>query len=390
MGKICWILISLLYTMALPALATPAVSKPEKAVAAQKAPASKPLVPAKVAGKAQPGKSTTASPAKKNPQKPQSIAAQRPKPSWLVIPIYLSTDTSYLWEVDNPFHRFFITQETEESGHHGDLAYQVPLGDLRDVTTLNIESIFTTDVQPISLLIERYHALGVIAIIVKSHDEQKNACEVQVKVFNRAGLLFASEPVALPPRAQLDEIFKLAQTRAFKMAHVSKTIEDDGDDETDAEEVEEERMTPPEDAGIPQGPKDPLAIGSLASPVPGPVIDHAGLPDETLAEAKMQVKVLFRTLDQWNQIRRKLSTARFIQDFEVATLSANVVTVSFTRRVGLPALQDQLAGIGLHLGQDHLQRWELRLQVGRPLASASATVAHAPMPVDLDGAEVDE
>ena len=89
---------------------------------------------------------------------PFSETAARPL---LVIPIYQAAGLRLLWEDSNPWFAPWVAQEAE-SGLRPVIA---PLGDLKDITSVNLESIATGDPETVAALKARYQTAGILVAI---------------------------------------------------------------------------------------------------------------------------------------------------------------------------------------------------------------------------------
>lgn len=239
---------------------------------------------------------------------------------YVIIPVYISPDTSYLWEEDNPWSRYWSKQETKTKGKIADSQFTLPLGDLRDIAGLTIEDAMMSKEHPLSQIMERYQGHVALIVILKSLDDGMNSHELQIKTQTRSGIFQpAYEPIVLQGQkgVTLDDIFKNAVQKSFAIVTGKGNID----------------MT--------------------ASVEPSRVEESPQTNQEPGSEGTSSFKAVasFNTFQDWQAIRQALGRSDYIDDFDILNLNRQQAEIYIKSRVPVSALKAKLAQIGLRLDQ---------------------------------------
>ena len=227
---------------------------------------------------------------------------------------------------------YWVARDTKTGGKEAGITYRVPLADLRDRTTCTIEQVNTEKSQPISLLIERYHAEGAIVPILKNLDDGQNGHELQIKVFSRAGRLSVGEPIFIEGKNRpLSAIFAKAATQAF---NPEDEIIDEHGVETD-------------------------------QTVSRPYAPSQGGRESSSRADNLIMKVAFRNLGEWTDIKRRMTQSSFIGRFDVKKLSKQQAEVLVTSNLSQGELFQKLSSSGLFV-QEGAGVPTVSLNPGRP------------------------
>ena len=211
----------------------------------------------------------------------------------ILVPIYLTSDESLMWDTKNPWHQFWKKAPQEEV-----LKTLVPLGDAQDIMSVSIEDIMTGRAQRVQSLLERYGKEALVVAILKRVSLDHNELELTVKLFHRDRLVFSSEPLFVESETVED---------AFARARVDliKLLQDQG--------------------------------ASVAQ------LNNVGLQTYHVAAS-------FNSFAQWQQIRRALKIGA-IQDSSVANLSKTHAKLVIKSSLPFQELVAELARSGLVLSE---------------------------------------
>jgi hypothetical protein len=237
---------------------------------------------------------------------------------FLIIPIYISPDTSYLWEEDNPWALYWTNQETKTKGKISGYQFTVPLGDLRDISGLTIEDALTSKDRPLSLIMERYKGTIALTVVLKSLDDGLNSHELQIRTHTSSG---AFEPIYEPIVLQgqkgvsLDDIFKNAMQKSFAIVtgkgnlNMTEAVEpSQRDDDTQTSQESDSDL--------------PSNFNAIAS---------------------------FNNFQEWQAIRQALGRSDYVDDFDIINLNRQQAEIYLRSRVPVSTLKGKLAQVGLKL-----------------------------------------
>jgi hypothetical protein len=239
-----------------------------------------------------------------------------PEGRLLIIPVYISPDSSFLWEETNPWNRYWVSQETKTKGKMNGRPFTVPLGDLRDIAGLTIEDAMTSKMQPLSLMMERYKGDVALILILKSLDDGMNSHELLVKAHTRTGVLEQSyEPIVLQGQKGVtpNDIFKSAVQKSIAMISGKGGVD----------------------------------LMAAVEPSQG---DDSGEPGAA-SPSNFKAVVSFNNFQDWQSIRQALSNSEYIDEFEVLNLNRHQAEISVKSRIPAAALREKLAQVGVRLNQ---------------------------------------
>jgi hypothetical protein len=242
----------------------------------------------------------------------------------VIIPIYISPDTSFLWEESNPWTRHWVKFETQAKGKMDRYNFTVPLGDLKDIMVLTIEDAITSKGQKINSLMERYQAEVALIPILKSLDDGINSHELQFKTFSKAGLQQATEPIILQGQRGviLDDIMKTATKKVA--AALNGKVSDD-------------KM------------QNAIVDNQLKRDMPLSTEERALASEQS---SNLKVTANFRTFQDWQAIRQSLSKSDLIDGVDVLNLTRQQADLFIKSRGSLSALKAKLAALGVKLDHD--------------------------------------
>jgi len=110
---------------------------------------------------------------------PFSETAARPL---LIVPVYQAAGLKLLWEDGNPWFAPWVAQE----GKSGLRPIIAPLGDLEDITTINLDRVVTGDEETIAGAKQRYQTAGVLVALADLKRDllnSKNVLQVTLTEF---------------------------------------------------------------------------------------------------------------------------------------------------------------------------------------------------------------
>ena len=211
----------------------------------------------------------------------------------ILLPIYLTTDESQLWQSGNPWHTFWQKTPQEEI-----FKTLVPLGDVQDIMGTSIEDIMTGHYQRVQTLLDRYEKDALVVAILKRVSSEHNELELTVKLFHKERLVFSSEPLFVEG-ATIEEGYSNARVELIK------------------------------------------------------VLQNQGASVKETKDAGLQtyhVTATFSSFAQWQQIRRGLKTGA-IRHFDISSLSRTYAKIVLKSNLAFNILASELARKGLVLGE---------------------------------------
>ncbi len=133
----------------------------------------------------------------------------------ILVPVYLTSDESLMWDTKNPWHQFWQQAPQEDV-----LKTRVPLGDVQDIMSVSIEDIMTNRSQRVQGLLERYGKKALVVAILKRVSFEHNELELTVKLFHSDRLVFSGDPLFVEGET-LEEAFTKARIDLIKALHLS-------------------------------------------------------------------------------------------------------------------------------------------------------------------------
>jgi len=129
----------------------------------------------------------------------------------ILVPVYLTSDESLMWDTKNPWHQFWQQASQEDV-----LKTRVPLGDVQDIMSVSIEDIMTNRSQRVQGLLERYGKKALVVAILKRVSFEHNELELTVKLFHDGRLMFSGDPLFVEGET-LEEAFTKARIKLIKV-----------------------------------------------------------------------------------------------------------------------------------------------------------------------------
>ena len=207
----------------------------------------------------------------------------------ILVPVYLTSDESWMWDRKNPWHQFWQQAPQEDV-----LKTLVPLGDVQDIMSVSIEDIMTGRAKRIQGLLDRYEKDALVVAILKRVSLDHNELELTVKLFNSNRLLFSSDPIFVDAETT-EEAFKKARIE------IIKSLQDQS---------------------------------------------SSAVQTKNVGLQTYHVTASFNSFAQWQQIRRGVKIGA-VQVFSVASLSRTYAKVVIKSSLSFPELVGELARRGL-------------------------------------------
>ncbi len=128
----------------------------------------------------------------------------------ILVPVYLTSDESLMWDTKNPWHQFW-----QKAPQENVLKTRVPLGDVEDIMGISIEDIMTNRAQRVQGLLDRYGKEALVVAILKRVALEHNELELTVKLFHSDRLVFSSDPIVVNADTT-EEAFSKARIELIK------------------------------------------------------------------------------------------------------------------------------------------------------------------------------
>jgi Uncharacterized protein conserved in bacteria (DUF2066). len=138
----------------------------------------------------------------------QNFTAQT---SFVLIPIYITSDETLLWQPVNPLRSYLNASQTQQN-----LKGIIPLGDVEDMAEVTIEDIMAGKHQKVRRLIERYQKDLALVLLLRQLDYEGQSHELTVKVFDKDSQQRIFEAIQIDADDQ-QASFKLAVENTLQM-----------------------------------------------------------------------------------------------------------------------------------------------------------------------------
>tara|TARA_R110002095_G_scaffold88639_2_gene77438 strand:+ start:3423 stop:4640 length:1218 start_codon:yes stop_codon:yes gene_type:complete len=247
----------------------------------------------------------------------------------ILVPIYLTSDESLMWDTKNPWHQFWQRAPQEDV-----LKTLLPLGDVQDIMSVSIEDIMTGRARRVQGLLERYGKGTLVVAILKRVSLEHNELELTVKLFHGDSLVFSSEPLFVEAETA-EEGFSKARIELIKV------LQD-------------------QSASVAQ-------------------TKNVGLQT-------YHVTASFNSFAQWQQIRRGLKIGA-VQVFSVASLSRTYAKIVIKSSLPFQELVGELARHGLAFSEGTPGSFDLHVGLTQSPPSAPLSSSAPPLP-KLEGPKI--
>ncbi|HBN22026.1 MAG TPA: hypothetical protein DD412_02160 [Holosporales bacterium] len=245
----------------------------------------------------------------------------------ILVPVYLTSDESLMWDTKNPWHQFWQQAPQEDV-----LKTRVPLGDVQDIMSISIEDIMTNRAQRIQGLLDRYGKDALVVAILKRVSLEHNELELTVKLFHSDRLVFSSDPLFVEADTP-EEAFTKARIELIK------------------------------------------ALQDQSS---------SAIQTKNVGLQTYHVTASFNSFGQWQQIRRGLKIGA-VQVFSVASLSRTYAKIVIKSSLPFHELVGELARRGLVFSEGTPGSFDLSVGLrqsppSKPLDSAMSSPSHFKSP----------